>query len=71
MLAQLADAERHLSVSRRMFTELPRNQLSEIPAAKDNLRSIDQNLKSIADQRKFWVEEQVDATLSGTPALGL
>jgi len=54
MLALLTQIEGHLKHSRRLMDEVPKAQLNQIPSARENLKSIDESLRYIANQRQFW-----------------
>lgn len=62
MLTLLTQIEGHLQQSRKLMGEVPKAQLSQIPSARENLKSIDESLRYISSQRQFWANLQEGRT---------
>jgi hypothetical protein len=57
MLSLLDQAEKNIVVGKRLFLEIPKAQLKQVPAAQENITNMNRNLEMIAKQRAFWKEQ--------------
>jgi hypothetical protein len=57
MFSLLDEAEKNIVVGKRLFLEIPKAQLKQVPAAQENITNMNRNLDMIAKQRAFWKEQ--------------